>query len=386
MMIRDGILAQRAQVRLLPLTSPGMTSSAVPSSSVRLGHRLALDGIRGVAVVLVLARHVWPEGGAGMVGVDLFFVLSGFLITCLLIEEWDERGGISFKAFYARRALRLLPALYAMLTVFVACSLLFARGDRLAHALKSAALAGTYLTGYAAFDNFFNSRPLGPVWSLAVEEQFYLLWPVILWLALRRGWSLQRCAVLAVGLAALDVVFRIVSWQLWQVRIYTLPTTWADGLFIGCAVALGWKAGLFPTRIPSALAWSGWLTLFFLGLWQTMEVSGPTYGPVLTSMAVVSAVLVLAAARGEGGLPTALLASRPVRWVGRRSYAIYLWNASLIAAVPTSWKPHVLLAVLAAVASFGVAELSWRFVESPALRRKQRFARARSEMAVPGVT
>jgi peptidoglycan/LPS O-acetylase OafA/YrhL len=112
-----------------------------------------------------------------------------------------------------------------------------------------------------------------------------------------------------------------------------------------------------------------------------MRVSGPTYGPVLTSIAVVSAVLVLAAARGEGGLPTGLLASRPARWVGRRSYGIYLWNASLIAAVPPAWKPHVLLAILAAAASFGVAELSWRFVESPALRRKQRFARARSEVA-----
>jgi peptidoglycan/LPS O-acetylase OafA/YrhL len=357
-----------------------MTSSVAMSSGVRLGYRPALDGIRGVAVVLVLARHVWPEGGAGMVGVDLFFVLSGFLITCLLIEEWDENGAISFTAFYARRALRLLPALYAMLAVFVGCSLLFARGDRLDHALKSAGLAGTYLTGYAAFDNFPNSRPLGPVWSLAVEEQFYLLWPLILWLALRRGWSLQRGAVLAVVLAALNVGFRIVSWLHWGVRIYTLPTTWADGLFIGCAVALGWKAGLFPTRIPSMLAWSGWLTLFFLGLWQTMRISGPTYGPVLTSIAVVSAVLILAAARGEGGFPTALLASRPARWVGRRSYAIYLWNASLIAAVPAAWKPHVVLAALAAAASFGVAELSWRFVESPALRRKQRFARARSEI------
>ena len=354
------------------------------SSRVRLGHRPALDGIRGVAVVLVLARHVWPEGGAGMVGVDLFFVLSGFLITCLLIEEWDENGAVSFRAFYARRALRLLPALYVMLAVFVTCSLLFARGDRLVHALKSAALAGTYLTGYAAFDNFFNSMPLGPVWSLAVEEQFYLFWPVVLWLALRRGWSLQRCAGLAVGLAAVDVVFRIVSWLHWGVRIYTLPTTWADGLFIGCAVALGWKAGLFPTKIPSALAWAGWLTLFFLGLWQTMKTSGPTYGPVLTSIAVVSAVLVLAAARGEGGLPTALLASRAARWVGRRSYGIYLWNASLIYALPAAWKPHVLLAVLAAAASFGVAELSWRFVEAPALRRKQRFARARSEMSEEG--
>ncbi len=319
-----------------------------------------------------------------MVGVDLFFVLSGFLITCLLIEEWDENGAVSFRAFYARRALRLLPALYAMLAVFVTCSLLFARGDRLVHALKSAALAGTYLTGYAAFDNFSNSKPLGPVWSLAVEEQFYLFWPVVLWLALRRGWSLQRCAGLAVGLAALDVVFRIVSWLHWGVRIYTLPTTWADGLFIGCAVALGWKAGLFPTRIPSALAWAGWLTLFFLGLWQTMKVSGPTYGPVLTSIAVVSAVLVLAAARGEGGLSTSLLASRPARWVGRRSYAIYLWNASLIYVVPAAWKPHILLAVVAAAASFGVAELSWRFVESPALRKKRRFARARSEMSEEG--
>jgi peptidoglycan/LPS O-acetylase OafA/YrhL len=360
-----------------------MASTVAMPSSVRLGHRPALDGIRGVAVVLVLARHVWPEGGAGMVGVDLFFVLSGFLITCLLIEEWRENGALSFRAFYARRALRLLPALYAMLAVFVACSLLFARGDRLAHALKSAGLAATYLTGYATFDNFASSQPLGPVWSLAVEEQFYLLWPLLLWLALRRGWSLQRCTGLAIGLAALDVGCRIVSWQHWGVRIYTLPTTWADGLFIGCAVALGWRAGLFPTRIPSVYAWFGWLTLFFLGLWQSMKVSGPTYGPVLTSIAVVSAVLVLAAARGEGGLPTALLASRPARWIGRRSYAIYLWNASLIYAVPPSWKPHGLLAILAAVASFGVAELSWRFVESPALRRKQRFARTRSETAPP---
>jgi len=363
-----------------------MTSRAESPSEVpeKLGYRPALDGIRAVAVVLVLARHVWPSGGAGIVGVDLFFVLSGFLITCLLTEEWLEHRAISFISFYARRALRLLPALYAMLAVFVACSLVFSRGVHLEHELKSAVFAATYLTGYAAFDKFFNSQPLGPVWSLAVEEQFYLVWPLVLSLAFRARWSLQRCALLAATLAAIDVAFRIISWLHWGVRIYTLPTTWADGIFIGCATALLWKAGLLRSRIPPLLVWCGWLTLFSVGLWQTMKVSGPTYGPVLTAIAAVSAVLVLAAARGEGGLLTRLLATRVARWIGRRSYGIYLWNASLLYIVPVAWKAHIPLKILAAAASFGVAELSWRFVEAPALRRKRRYARTRSDVTAAG--
>src|SRR5579862_2553734 len=177
----------------------------------RLGRRPILDGFRGAAILAVLLYHYSiPFGTGGFLGVDAFFVLSGFLITSLLTEEWSETGNLSFNRFYTRRALRLLPALFSMLagTAFVAVTVA-SREDRAAIWRGS---IGTVLY-LANWQKFFDSPTvgmLGHTWSLSIEEQFYVLWPPLLLLLLRRLGP-RRVAVLAAALAAGSACLRAVQ-------------------------------------------------------------------------------------------------------------------------------------------------------------------------------
>jgi peptidoglycan/LPS O-acetylase OafA/YrhL len=349
-----------------------------------LGHRPALDGLRGVAILAVLACHVamdWFEG-AGHVGVGLFFVLSGFLITTLLVEEWQHRGTVSFPAFYARRALRLLPALLAMLAIVSVVSGLLLNSDELRTMLASAGLAALYLTGYATFAGFPLAMELGPTWTLAVEEQFYFLWPIVLLLMLRRGWGLRRCAAVALAAAVVAALVRVLTWTRWGAHIYELPTTWADGLLLGCALALAWKAGIVE-RVRRSWAWWAFAVLAALCLWSTMKASPAGYFVGIPAIAVSSVVLVASCLNKTPSSAVRLLGLRPLRWVGRRSYAIYLWNQVFILNVPDAWLPRPVWLLLGGLASFPVAELSWRLVERPALRAKKRFEAARATPRVP---
>jgi peptidoglycan/LPS O-acetylase OafA/YrhL len=157
--------------------------------SFHLGHRPGLDGLRGVAILLVVLVHLdILEAQFGVIGVDIFFVLSGFLITSILIAEWDQSKDISLKSFYWRRALRLLPALLALVIVCVTYTCLTSPWKKVGQTLGYALQALFYLTNWAMISNlgeranhFFNHT-----WSLSIEEQFYFIWPVILFCLLRK--------------------------------------------------------------------------------------------------------------------------------------------------------------------------------------------------------
>ncbi len=228
-----------------------------------LGHVPALDGLRGIAIALVLSVHVGDEFlPGGRLGVDLFFVLSGFLITSLLVTEWHATNAISLRAFYRRRALRLFPALFTMLGVYVlvASALgLSGRGD-LGSSLTAAGLGAFYVYNLAAGYFGFMSDGLGHLWSLGQEEQFYVLWPPVLLLALRRR---ARPRSLIAGLWALIVA--LLAWRVWLVfggasgaRLYT-PDTHSDPILIGCLAGLLYSFGRV-TRIPRAVAYIGLAT------------------------------------------------------------------------------------------------------------------------------
>src|SRR5262249_10912041 len=147
-----------------------------PASFHRLGYRRWLDGLRGLAILLVLAFHFGCLAG-GSLGVDVFFVLSGFLITTLLVEEWQGRGSIGLKHFYLRRGLRLLPAFLALLLICLACTFFAENAAEAAAGRKEVWVAGCYVSNWPELHR--TSMPtLGHTWSLSVEEQFYLLWPV----------------------------------------------------------------------------------------------------------------------------------------------------------------------------------------------------------------
>jgi peptidoglycan/LPS O-acetylase OafA/YrhL len=345
----------------------------------RLGYRPALDGLRGLAILGVIFRHAFGVPLGGGFGVDLFFVLSGFLITTLLLEERERTGTISFRAFYRRRALRLLPALVTMLLAFVVVDLARAaiegRSAVLVDGMRALGLSALYTANFvAAFHRSALSHlPIGQLWSLAEEEQFYLLWPLALAALLRRG--LGRRGVMAVLwiLIVAVVVERIAltAAHASPDRIYYGPDTHSDGLLLGCLVALA-------LRKPSRLAADR--TLGFAAL---AALGAVAYDPffkfalvaVITTMA--SAGLVTTVVAQPAGLVARAASVRPLVLIGRISYGLYLWHGLTLWTVgPGSKWLGVMLA-------FVMAALSYRYVEQPFLRRKCAPAERTAEASSP---
>ncbi|MCZ0211417.1 acyltransferase, partial [Streptomyces sp. UMAF16] len=161
-----------------------------------------LDGLRGVAVLMVLVYHLGLAPG-GFLGVDVFFVLSGFLITSMLVEEWQRRDSISLRRFYARRALRLLPAFLVLLVICLVEAIAIAPTEEKPARLKAIGVAACYLSNYPPLLPATDMSLLGHTWSLSLEEQFYLLWPLCLFFMLRTRLSRGRLvAIVCAGIAA----------------------------------------------------------------------------------------------------------------------------------------------------------------------------------------
>jgi len=365
---------------------------------VRSGQRYlpGLDGLRALAVLAVLAYHLglgWAPGG--LLGVGVFFTLSGYLITDLLLGQYAQTGSLRLLDFWFRRARRLLPALFVMLAVVIAWVALLHRsqlaGLRGAVGAAAAYVSNWYLIGQhtSYFARFGPPSPLGHLWSLAVEEQFYLVWPWLLLLGLalvrpRRGTGSRAAtgtgAAGRYGLAAVSLVLAGASAAAMTMlyhpgydptRVYDGTDTRAFALLIGAALAFAW-----PTRQPQrgVSAVSRWCLdgVGFVGLlviaalvWRTNEYSPFMYrgGLVVLSLATV---LVLAAVAAPAGRLGALLGAGPLRWIGVRSYGIYLWHFPIIALTnPADGRDPASRAALQVAATIAVAALSWRFIEEP---------------------
>ncbi len=298
----------------------------------RLGYRPALDGLRGVAILLVVGKHAfdWPKEGG--LGVDLFFVLSGFLITSLLLEEQSRRGRVSLRQFYRRRALRLFPALFAMLLAYLAVKAV--EGD-LATALQPVAIAVGYAANLVLANGSSMPASLNHLWSLAQEEQFYLLWPPILLIAIRyRARWLAKLTIAAIVIVAFERA-RLAGGGASLDRVYFAPDTHAEPLLVGSLFGI-WQAGGLPMLLAAGLA----------------------------------AIVVLSAARDETGIAR-LLRARPLVSLGRISYGLYLWHVPLLAAFGAAALAGGALRSLTAVAvSIAIAVVSYHYVERPFLRRK----------------
>jgi peptidoglycan/LPS O-acetylase OafA/YrhL len=338
-----------------------------PDKPWRLGHRPGLDGLRGFAILLVMADHsgIGIASGAGHQGVTVFFVLSGFLITTLLLEERALHGRVSLRQFYWRRALRLLPALVVLL--FVVAVILGVAG-------RTGEIAGDVIPALFYFMNWTTAAGNNPgllshTWSLSIEEQFYLVWPVVLigLLAVGRG-RLAWVAGLLVAAMLGAVILRVVLWVGPEAyyRVYVGTDTRMDALAIGCLLALAftrWPITVQPWAM-AALAASIPITL-----WLTNNESMATIGLAVT--AVAAAGLVAGAATGSGGR---VLAWRPLAYLGIISYGLYLWHRPLMRAFTDSglggvpWAVAVMFAI-----SIGLAFLSRRFIEDPFLALKNRY-------------
>jgi peptidoglycan/LPS O-acetylase OafA/YrhL len=349
-----------------------------------------------LAVVLVLLHHFdirflpQEEGTSGVifpgafVGVDVFFVLSGFLITTLLIERYESQGSLNLFSFWRDRVYRLLPALLAMvIPVSLALAIVgFATWPEAAYSTGVALLYGTNWAAVAGLDVL---PPLGHTWSLAVEGQFYLIWPVIvvlfLRLRLRPGTAI---GMLSAGIA-LVVLWRAFLWDQSGVYFEVFPRTdaRADTLLMGALVSVLWRYGYVKAR--SLRAWSIPALASLAAISFTIDLHEPAmYFWGYTLSALASFILVFALLEQDWWLAR-ILALKPAVYVGNISYSLYLWHVPILFVIGyvLSAYPGV-GAVMAALGSFLAAGLSWRFVEKPALALRSRRAVRAAPESNPG--
>ena len=376
---------------------------------VELSHYGGLDGVRGIAVAAVLLYHggvAWADGG--FLGVEVFFVLSGFLITSLLLTEWARSSAISLGAFWARRARRLLPALFCLVAVIglyyaaagSAQAIPGLRGDGL-----SALIYYSNWHQIAAGTSYFAATgpvsPLEHTWSLAIEEQFYLVWPIVvggvLWVATRAttrrakgapGYASRRPLLVLFGVTVTGAIASAVDTAILfgggrnLDRVYYGTDTRAASLLIGASLAIGfalWRArreGVAVDRLRPRVLGAGALLALAGVLAAIATVPGGArwlypYGLLALDGAVV--LLIVAAVAFPASLAARLLALGPLRALGKISYGLYLWHFPLFlwlnaGAVGVSGTPLLLVRLAATLA---VSTASYFLIEQPIRQRRR---------------
>lgn len=334
-------------------------------------YRPWLDGVRGVAVLLVVASHTTGAllPGMGEAGVGTFFGLSGYLITGLLLSEHARSGTVRLRAFYARRTARLLPQLVLVLVVCNALYVAVGRSDVLPGSVGAlfyvanyqTILSGEYLPGY------------GHMWSLAVEEHFYLVWPVLLLLVLRRR-SLSAALRCTLVVCAAAVVWRcvlVLGLGADDLLLYHGTLERADALLYGCAAALAVRLGWRPP------AWSAACAAVGLSVVLVVGDAGDVGMTLLQAVTAVASAALVVGLDHRSGLLRRAFALRPLVWVGVMSYGIYLWHYPLIRIADELGAGLVGSAVAGFVLSPALAALSYYGVERHVrVRVRARFGRS----------
>ena len=341
-------------------------------------HRLdALDGLRGLAVALVFLVHVRPTAfPGGYEGVMLFFTLSGFLITSLLLQEWRNNERIALRAFYLRRCLRLMPALVAMVVATVAANVVL--GTVSLTTVKDASAALFYVMDIYAPATHTLGGGYNHTWSLAVEEQFYLIWPAILVVALARRWSLVRIVVgWMVGLTVLTAALAMTG-AVDADGMYRIPTTHFPEIGAGILLAVlltDDTRGRLTAALRHRLVAAAGIAVLLVLLFTTPHRSTWLYLGGFTLGGLAFAGLVGATVVSPGARLSRWLSLRPLLWLGRRSYGFYLWHAPVLEVLHQRVHGWWMVTLAGLAISLLVTELSWRIVELPFLRLKRRFER-----------
>jgi len=367
---------------------------AGPLAHRPMGHIPVLDGLRGAAIAFVFCVHLYsPVFSGGSSGVDLFFVLSGFLITKLALEEADRSGGLSRSQFYLRRVFRIFPAVMAMLAFLLVAS--FTYMSDIGNSLRREILLAAASMGnlWPVFYGFEPRRVLGHTWSLGIEEQFYLLWPLVLCLvpisfvAPRRFAKWVAAVTLASVLIGRLIVVGVLDYPHWK----AIPFLDFDGLALGCILALVLHtddAGRW-LRVPQWLLGVA-AALVAIDLFGARAyIDHDTYD--LRSLVLrgcfllVVAAMVLQPATAWG----AVLRLSPLEWLGKLSYSLYLWHVPVFAMFSQERNPdssRAVLVVLKVSCAFGAAVLSYFLIEQPAIRygRRLRDRRRATTASVAG--
>ena len=363
------------------MVAPSTAGGDLPTT---FGTKPALDGLRAVAVLAVIAFHFGAtQMQGGFLGVDLFFVLSGYLITSLLVVEWGGSGTIEFVAFWGRRARRLLPALVLVVVVVAVWAALAAPSDR----LDAIRLDGIWTLFYGAnwhliisdqsyFELVSETSPFRHVWSLAIEEQFYLLWPLVAFATLRaaRGRTWLLATLCGVGLVASATAMGLLYDSFDPSRAYYGTDARAHGLLIGALLAL-----LLARRpgLRSATPWLQWIgAVAAIGVVAMFTTSSSTaswlYPGGFLAFEIAVAVVIAAVIQPSSSPLTAALSWRSVRWIGAISYGLYLWHWPVAIAISEGrtrlggWE----LAGLRLATTFALATVSYYIVELPIRQRR----------------
>jgi peptidoglycan/LPS O-acetylase OafA/YrhL len=340
------------------------TCIAAAARTAPLGHRAALDGVRALSVLAVMGFHCLLFPGGGFLGVDVFFVLSGFLITNLLLEERDATGRLDLRRFYMRRARRLLPPLLVAVAGFLAIAAV-ADADNYRTDVVDALAGATYLSNVLIATSSHWADGVRHLWSLAAEEQFYLVWPPLLIAARTLSRRTLTLAVTGMLVAMWADRIALTLAHASQRRLYFAPDTSLDPIVLGCLLALLHRGGHLErayTRplvrralVPLSAAAAGGLVLVvpstdprWLYLWGL-----PLFGvatAVLLGLVVANRESLWARSLERGGLPA----------LGRISYGVYLWHPILLYAAHVPAVASIPAAIAAAAASHRLVEQRFR--------------------------
>lgn len=388
---------------------PAGPAGPADSSRLRFPHVAALDGLRGAAVLAVLLYHgafldrAWLSGG--YLGVDLFFVLSGYLITSLLLVEFANDARIDLLAFWGRRIRRLLPALLLVLVGVSLYAVIVARPIDLQQIREDGLGSLFYVANWVSiirggsyFDISLAPSPLQHTWSLAIEEQFYLVWPLVVWALGRtirtakdRGTALaRRVQVVAVGGVVVSAWLFTGLWRLGasETRVYQGTDTRAFALLMGVTLAatrfLRTPEDPRPEDPPgrwrfTGLEVAGVVAMVLLGwAWFELEGTSPAlYQGLLPVCSLLGATVIAAASAPSSPVVGRVLAVAPLRWFGLISYGLYLWHWPVyLVLTPDRTGLHgVSLLLVRLVCSVAIAALSFVLVEQPIRTRQWTFAR-----------
>lgn len=357
-----------------------------------LGYRPELDGFRGISIILVFIHHVFHSIlPGGFLGVDMFFVLSGFLITSLLLQEWHFDRKISLKNFYIRRLFRLMPAVFFISLLLFGYAFAFLDESAASNTFKGIWLTLSYNSNWFYAFNFASANnPLGVTWSLAIEEQFYLVFPVLLYFALRYKFSnRQIVSILIVSIILIAVHRKILADQGASTQLlYYSSDTRADALLIGCVTAFVYSYNLLPfKKIEGYLKIFAVISLIFLIFMNATADASDTilYNQALYSFVAlaVSALLIILLVY-KARFAVKALSFAPLVWIGRVSYGLYLWHWTIRYFVYGNKILPESYAQLAFVifASFFFTILSYYCIEKPFLKLKNRFGKAQTPVPV----
>lgn len=373
-------------------------TSPLPAGSPHPRRVRAIDGLRGVAVAAVVLYHLFPSlVPGGYLGVDVFFVISGFVITASLVHQRRVEGGPGLVRFWVRRAQRLLPALLTLLLTVAAAAALVGpvvSGRLREQVLSALTFTSNWFQASAEFSYFDHTDPplLQHLWSLAVEEQFYLVWPLLLALLLVAVRRPRTRVLVVLGAAAASA--GAMAWFHTPgqdpSRLYFGTDTHGFGLLLGAAAALAVPLLTSTPRTTRVAAAQRSLTHpvvpvaaalgVLLAMARLRDGLDLTYRGGIATVALATALLLVGLVVRRGGPVRAVLVARPVVWLGERSYGVYLWHWPVLVLLRGAFPDSsgMLRGALTIYVTLAAASLSWRYVERPILRHGFRGAARRA--------